>query len=160
MSDLHHTNNSASEASRQLVDTVVLCLNNCGFYGRDATRGYCSKCFKDLGLQSETKSEPSVNAAAAPMVVAEDAKAPVLSAAGGAEDDTPAPRPVQKKKNRCWTCKRKVGIVGFDCRCDYTFCARHRYPHDHSCDYDFRKAQQEKLREANPNLTQDKFEKI
>jgi AN1-type zinc finger protein 5/6 len=97
-------------------------------------------------------------AAAAPLSLVNSSSS---SAAASPSDQDPArPRPVQKKKNRCWSCRRKVGILGFDCRCGYTFCSRHRYAQAHECDFNFRQDHQEKLRAANPNVKQDKFEKI
>lgn len=35
--------------------------------------------------------------------------------------------------NCCYVCKKKVGILGFACQCEKTFCASHRLPEDHSC---------------------------
>ena len=35
-------------------------------------------------------------------------------------------RPIQKNKSKCWICKKKIGILGFECRCGYTFCEDHR----------------------------------
>lgn len=32
----------------------------------------------------------------------------------------------KKKKNRCFVCKKKLGLTGFSCRCDGLFCAVHR----------------------------------
>merc|ERR1719318_1395017 len=33
----------------------------------------------------------------------------------------------KKKKNRCLSCKKKVGLTGFTCRCGGLFCSIHRY---------------------------------
>merc|ERR1711963_1307758 len=32
-----------------------------------------------------------------------------------------------EKKNRCLSCKKKVGLTGFTCRCGGLFCSIHRY---------------------------------
>lgn len=45
-------------------------------------------------------------------------------------------RPVQLNKDRCWTCNRKLGISGTDCRCGFIFCGQHRYPATHDCQFD------------------------
>jgi hypothetical protein len=38
---------------------------------------------------------------------------------------------------KCWNCNKKVGLLGVKCKCDYTFCNKHRMPEDHKCDFDF-----------------------
>ena len=42
----------------------------------------------------------------------------------------------QEKRNVCWTCRKKVGLLGFECRCSYVFCSTHRYSDAHNCDFD------------------------
>merc|ERR1712112_4201 len=56
----------------------------------------------------------------------------------------------QVKKNRCWCCNKKVGLLGYDCRCGYVYCATHRYAEDHECDYNFKEAGRSMLTEQNP----------
>ena len=76
----------------------------------------------------------------------------------------PAPKSSKKKKkNRCafGECKRKVGLMGgFECRCEFTFCGEHRLPHDHNCEVDVKKLQQDKVTKENPLIEHHKFEKI
>ena len=42
------------------------------------------------------------------------------------------------KKNRCATCNKKVGLLGFSCACSelLVFCGAHRLPENHNCNYD------------------------
>jgi predicted nucleic acid binding AN1-type Zn finger protein len=35
-------------------------------------------------------------------------------------------------------CKKKTGLTANKCRCDKTFCPKHRLPENHNCSYDFR----------------------
>lgn len=37
--------------------------------------------------------------------------------------------------NRCEeaSCRKKVGLLGFACKCAKTYCATHRHPEDHLC---------------------------
>ena len=69
-------------------------------------------------------------------------------------------RPVQKNKKKCWTCRKKIGLLGFKCKCEYVFCKKHRIPEEHSCSFDFRKQQREKLTKQNPRLHGNKMQKI
>ena len=38
--------------------------------------------------------------------------------------------------NWCATCRKRVGLTGFKCRCGVTFCRAHRYPGKHACGFD------------------------
>ena len=45
----------------------------------------------------------------------------------------------KQKKNRCYECRKKCGLAsGFECKCGYLFCSKHRYAEDHNCKYDYR----------------------
>jgi hypothetical protein len=35
--------------------------------------------------------------------------------------------PVQKNRSRCFSCNKKVGLLGFDCKCGFVFCSAHRH---------------------------------
>ena len=69
-------------------------------------------------------------------------------------------KPVQIDATKCWTCKRKVGLLGFKCRCSYVFCSKHRYSDQHDCDHDYKKAHQERLKIENPKIETQKIVKI
>jgi hypothetical protein len=47
----------------------------------------------------------------------------VAAAGSAAPAESPA-RPVQKNRTRCFTCSKKVGLTGFECRCSYVFCGK------------------------------------
>ncbi|WRX23629.1 zinc finger protein [Theobroma cacao] len=55
-----------------------------------------------------------------------------------------------KLKNRCESCNKKLGLMGFTCRCGKVFCQVHLYPMVHSCQYDFKKADRQILPKQNP----------
>ncbi|XP_064186479.1 AN1-type zinc finger protein 5 isoform X2 [Anguilla rostrata] len=65
-----------------------------------------------------------------------------------------------KKKNRCFTCRKKVGLTGFDCRCGNLFCAIHRYSDKHDCPYDYRGAAAARIRKENPVVVAEKIQKL
>jgi len=58
-------------------------------------------------------------------------------------DETASPK---LKANRCHSCKRKVGLTGFDCRCGGKFCSDHRYSDAHHCAFDYKQLGQEEVR--------------
>uniref|UniRef100_F7FLP4 Zinc finger AN1-type containing 5 n=1 Tax=Monodelphis domestica TaxID=13616 RepID=F7FLP4_MONDO len=64
------------------------------------------------------------------------------------------------KKNRCFACRKKVGLTGFDCRCGNLFCAMHRYSEKHSCPFDYKAEAAEKIRKENPIIVAEKIRKL
>merc|ERR1719445_1699574 len=52
----------------------------------------------------------------------------------------------KKKKNRCLSCKKKVGLTGFTCRCGGLFCSIHRYSDKHECTFDYKELGAEEIR--------------
>ncbi|GMF09879.1 unnamed protein product [Phytophthora lilii] len=73
------------------------------------------------------------------------------------QEDT---KPVQKNRRRCWHCKVKVGLTAVKCRCDYTFCGKHRYAEEHNCAFNFKTAGKRKLEEENPVVVPSKVARI
>lgn len=45
---------------------------------------------------------------------------------------------MNKKKNKCPVCQKKIGVLGIECRCGSIFCSLHRYPDQHNCSFNFR----------------------
>jgi hypothetical protein len=69
-------------------------------------------------------------------------------------------KPVQKNRRRCWECKVKVGLTAVTCRCDYTFCNKHRYAEEHACSFDFKVSAKRKLTVENPRVVPAKVARI
>lgn len=67
---------------------------------------------------------------------------------------------VQANPNRCLTCRKRVGLTGFKCRCGMVFCGTHRYPEQHQCSFDFKAMGKEQIAKANPVIKAPKLEKI
>ncbi|XP_035274681.1 AN1-type zinc finger protein 6 [Anguilla anguilla] len=76
---------------------------------------------------------------------------------GGQDQSPEKPKP---KKNRCFMCRKKVGLTGFDCRCGNVFCGIHRYSDMHSCTFDYKADAAEKIRKENPVVVGEKIQKI
>jgi len=62
--------------------------------------------------------------------------------------------------NRCATCRKRVGLTGFNCRCGNTYCSMHRYSDKHDCQFDYRTAARDAIAKANPVVKAEKLDKI
>ena len=89
---------------------------------------------------------------------ASSSKAVVRPADEAPEEEEP-PKKVQTNTSRCWTCNRKIGLLGFQCKCEYFFCAEHRYSDKHQCSFDFKAMGKKQLTELNPVIAPSKLDK-
>uniref|UniRef100_A0A3P9NXE6 Zgc:77486 n=1 Tax=Poecilia reticulata TaxID=8081 RepID=A0A3P9NXE6_POERE len=105
----------------------------------------------DRAVVEEAEEEEDEEEGTSNKPVADDAQA---SSEG---DQTPDKN---KKKNRCFSCRKKVGLTGFDCRCGNLFCAIHRYSDKHDCPYDYRSAAAARIRKENPIVVAEKIQKL
>lgn len=79
--------------------------------------------------------------------------------------DTPMTKKNKKKKKkssrkRCHHCKTRVGLTGFECRCSFVFCDKHRYADVHSCTYDYAADHRNLLQKANPKVVAAKLDRL
>ncbi|XP_050177439.1 AN1-type zinc finger protein 5-like [Myiozetetes cayanensis] len=99
---------------------------------------------------SKTEEASSASSSSGPLL-----EIPQDTAEGKAAAEKPKP-----KKNRCFTCRKKIGLTGFDCRCGNLFCAIHRYSDMHACPYDYKAEAAEKIRKENPIVIAEKIQKL
>ena len=100
---------------------------DCVFYGRIDADGYCSVCYKsrlkdDIDREAQPKKQKIFN-----------------------DVSVNSKKPVQIDNTRCWECKKRIGLLGFQCKCGYKYCGLHRYPEEHQCDFDYKKDQHKQL---------------
>lgn len=136
----------------------------------------CSKCHKDTVLKQQqgklaaSSIEDIVNSSSST-----NKNEPFLAEAANAESEFKVvpPQPsselatshgsdVKTKEgpNRCATCRKRVGLTGFSCRCGHMFCSVHRYSDKHNCQFDYRIAGQDAIAKANPVVKAEKLDKI
>ncbi|XP_050238036.1 zinc finger A20 and AN1 domain-containing stress-associated protein 12-like [Mercurialis annua] len=121
------------------------CVGGCGFYGTADKQNMCSKCFNAYNLKQE--------------IIDQTASLSIYDKAGSCderssficvdktekltESDVPASSVSSSnatmKKNRCESCNKKLGLLGFSCRCGKVFCGTHQYADEHCCSFDYKK---------------------
>ncbi|KAK4419531.1 Zinc finger A20 and AN1 domain-containing stress-associated protein 5 [Sesamum alatum] len=57
-------------------------------------------------------------------------------------------------------CRKRVGLMGFRCRCGDVFCSEHRYSDRHDCSYDYKAAGREAIARENPVVRAAKLLKV
>ena len=67
---------------------------------------------------------------------------------------------VKKKKNRCYCCKKKVGMLGITCKCGKLFCTSHMHPESHECSFNHKEFKKEQLTNNLIKLEADKIIRI
>jgi len=157
------------------VGPPVPCAGGCSFFGNPKTDNYCSKCFAIRQKKDEEelrkKTERIKEAKSATTATEGEPKKDTEGRSDGtptveSSDDVMTEvereeehRPVQENKNRCWTCNKKIGLSGVDCRCGYVFCSLHRHAEQHNCDFDFKTSGRDILRKQNIRVVADKLDK-
>jgi len=144
--------------------TRVMCP--CGFWGNIDQEGLCSVCYQKKVFGPPEKNTAKKVALKSPRPKNDRRirlKKALLKLKAlyrfklGVKTES---RVVQKNKKRCFSCNRKVGYLGFECRCLYVFCDVHRFPDTHCCTFDYKKFNQSKLKKENKQVIHEKLERI
>ncbi|CAA0815276.1 Zinc finger A20 and AN1 domain-containing stress-associated protein 2 [Striga hermonthica] len=153
----------------------ILCVNNCGFFGSPANMNMCSKCYKDTILKQQqpkvvsTSIEGIINGGSLLTPILQNPKpessklkeTPGLSAGNdGNLKSIEANKTRSEGPNRCTSCRKRVGLTGFKCKCGDLFCGTHRYSDKHDCPFDYQAAGKDEIARANPVVKAEKLDKI
>lgn len=98
---------------------------------------------------------PSTPPAAAAAATAKSSERPPASETAGGDEP---PKKKQVNTNRCWTCNKKIGLLGFQCKCEFFFCGEHRYSDKHECEFDYKAKGKELLTKDNPTIAPAKLQ--
>ncbi|XP_009462432.1 PREDICTED: AN1-type zinc finger protein 5-like [Nipponia nippon] len=109
----------------------------------------------EMSISREEKVSPKTETE--PVVTQPSPSVSQPSTSQSEEKASELPKP---KKNRCFMCRKKVGLTGFDCRCGNLFCGLHRYSDKHNCPYDYKAEAAAKIRKENPVVVAEKIQRI
>lgn len=100
----------------------------------------------------------------------------VISPSQKTNDDKTVPKTINKEKvvtdkqnvkkkdlsKRCNFdgCRKKMGLMPFDCKCGFKFCTKHRHDFSHNCTYDHKADQLKKLKGDMVSVKPKKIHKI
>ena len=125
----------------------ALCSKCNSFYANPQYISFCSKCYKEIqNVLQNVNQTKELQISSSKEIEKDKVK----------EDN----KIKQTDKEICWICQKGTGILGYSCKCGYTFCKKHRLPENHSCDFDFVNEGKELIKKNNPSLKKDKLEKI
>lgn len=145
-----------------------LCISDCGFYGDFLTNDMCSVCYKKTLQPIDTTSidDESMNCSTSSIrdSDSEDDDSDIRVEATDSDIRVEATdsdiRVKATDSDKCHVCKKRIGLLGFTCKCSGRYCALHRSSFDHQCTYDHAKEAKRLLEIQNQKVENYKVAKL
>ena len=66
----------------------------------------------------------------------------------------------KKQKTKCFQCKKKLGLMKYECQCNHIFCIDCLHPEEHKCEFDYIEQNKNKLEKNLIKVIKPKIEVI
>ncbi|PHU05616.1 Zinc finger A20 and AN1 domain-containing stress-associated protein 8 [Capsicum chinense] len=125
----------------------------------------CTKCQKDMILLKQEHAKLATASSKDVVCRRSSSDESELALAGAAVAPADLASQISQVKSKeglkkCTACRKRVGLMGFSCKCGDLFCADHHYSDKHNCPFDYRNAGQNAIAKANPIIVAEKLIKI
>lgn len=157
------------KADCETFEVPILCANKCGFFGTAMNNNLCSKCSKDFAMKHKSMVSFSNTEVEKPNIVP-SSSVQIDHTEGSSKVDRPSEPEIvddrskgllkKQPANRCIQCQKRIGLIGFKCRCGGDFCSLHRYSEAHDCSFDYKAIGRVVLAKENPIVMPKKLDKI
>ncbi|KAG8595762.1 hypothetical protein GDO81_001618 [Engystomops pustulosus] len=151
-------------AESTVIQRVETALNNCESdvgSPTDKSRNMAAlpvtQQMTEMSISREDNASSPKTESSEPVVTQ---PSPSVSQPSTSQNEEKTPELPKPKKNRCFMCRKKIGLTGFDCRCGNLFCGLHRYSDKHNCPYDYKAEAAAKIRKENPVVVAEKIQRI
>ncbi|KAE9584886.1 hypothetical protein Lal_00024299 [Lupinus albus] len=148
------------ETEFKVPETITTCVNNCGLTGNPTTNNMCQNCFTATTVTTVISPHSSRSVNGNGVVSCSRKRSYTEQRDDYHRIDETTTCEVKRVVNRCSSCRRKVGLTGFRCRCGDVFCGEHRYSDRHDCSYDYKGAGKEAIARENPVIRASKIVKV
>ncbi|XP_047260861.1 zinc finger A20 and AN1 domain-containing stress-associated protein 8-like [Capsicum annuum] len=155
---------SSKETGCRAPEDPVLCINDCDFFGSAATMNMCSKCQKNMILMKQEHAKLAATSSKDIVRKSSSRDESELALTGAAVVSADLASQISQVKSKeglkkCTSCCKRVGLMGFSCKCGDLFCAVHHYSDKHNCPFDYKNAGQNAIAKANPIIVAEKLNK-
>jgi AN1-like Zinc finger len=133
---------SDNKEELQVPESLPICVNNCAA----PTAAPLSPSSNPVQSKHRSESDPLIPLPSSAQNSPAEAAAVKLVTSPASTGSVGPGRPV----NRCFRCHKRVGLIGFRCRCGDLFCGDHRYSDKHDCSFDYKAAGREEISRENP----------